>query len=137
MSSPVRPPAFVALVRRIAAGDRSALCILYNALCEPVSDQIRRRLPLPQDVRAVVDAAFVEVWWMARFHGAAVADSEILTWVLGVARQRAAERLRAVGAAARDEGIELTLHQLLRPVASATPAHTAFAPSPPEMRRRD
>jgi hypothetical protein len=134
--SPVYPPAFVALVRRVAAGDRAALRILYNALCEPVSDQIRRGLPLPQDVRAVVDATFVEVWWMARFHVAAVADSDVLTWVLGVARQRATERLRAVGVDARDEGIELTLHRLLRPAAPAMPVRTEYAAPVPGLRRR-
>jgi hypothetical protein len=59
--SPTFSSGFAALVTRIAADDRAALRILYCALCGPIGDQLAPTLPGSADVRAVVEATFVEV----------------------------------------------------------------------------
>ena len=78
------------LIERVAAGDRPALRQLYDTLCDPVHERLRRTLTDPGDVRAVLHATFVEVWWLARFHTGPGEDHP--AWILGIAARRAAER---------------------------------------------
>jgi DNA-directed RNA polymerase specialized sigma24 family protein len=107
----------IALIRRVGTGDRAALQILHADLRGPVSNQACRTLSRAADVQAVVDATFVEVFWMSRFH--ATTDVDVLAWVLEVAAQRATERLRIPHPQAQpchhDEGSRLALQRLLDP----------------------
>jgi DNA-directed RNA polymerase specialized sigma24 family protein len=82
------------LIERIAVGDRTALRLLYGELRETAGVQVGRTLSRNEDVHAVVDATFVEVWWLSRFHTAN--ETDVPAWVNGIARRRAAERFRAM-----------------------------------------
>lgn len=115
---PAYPPTdLVALIRRIGIGDRSALRILHAGLREPVSDWTRRALSRPEDVQAIVDATFVEVYWMSRYH--ATTEVDVLAWVFQIAAQRVTERLRRPDPQLRpchhDEDRRLALRWLLDP----------------------
>ncbi|GAA2574525.1 hypothetical protein GCM10010435_57630 [Winogradskya consettensis] len=100
------------LVSRIAAGDPAALRMLYGALCEAAYREIQRVLSHPHDVEAVVQATFVEVWWLARYH---TQNDDIPAWVTAVAAHRAAERHRVVtsGAHLEEEDNRLILTRIL------------------------
>jgi len=117
IGSALPPSQLIALVRRVETGDRHALRDLHASLREPVSIRVRRTLSRAGDVRAVVDATFVEVFWMSRFH--ATADADVLAWVFDVAARRSAERLLIVHPEAHpryhDEGGRLALAWLLEP----------------------
>jgi DNA-directed RNA polymerase specialized sigma24 family protein len=88
----VTTTALASLIERMAAGDRTALRLLYGELSEPVGVQVGRMFSRDEDVHAVVDATFVEVWCLSRFHTAP--DTDVPAWVNGIASRRAAERRR-------------------------------------------
>ena len=99
------------LVQRVAAGDRIALRLLYIALCDAVREEAGRRLTRYRDVRSVVNATFLEVWWLARFH--CEPGHDVLTWVLGIAGRRAGERARSPRRGTHDERTRLDLARLI------------------------
>ena len=104
-----------ALVERVSRRDRTALRLIYAQLCPSATRTACRTLSRTEDVRAVVQGTFVEVWWMARFHTAA--DVDITAWVLGIAARRAGERARArepeAGWAVENERHRLEIDALL------------------------
>jgi len=120
---PQRPPAeLIALVRRVESGDRDALRVLHADLLGSASDRARRTLSRDADVREVVDATFVEVFWMSRFHAAS--DLDVLAWVLDIVVRRATECL-LTPPCHDDEGSRLALAWLLGPAHTRVgPAHT-------------
>ncbi|MFI1988241.1 sigma factor [Actinoplanes sp. NPDC020271] len=78
------------LVDRVARRDRRAFVALYEALCRPVTQVACRMLCRDEDVRAVVQGTFVEVWWMARFHTGA--GTRVAAWTERIAIRRALDR---------------------------------------------
>jgi len=102
---------FTDLVRRVAASDRSALRLLYIALCGAVREEAGQRLARYSDVRAVVNATFLEVWWLARFH--CRPGDDVLAWVIDIACRRAAERVRTPRRGSHDERTRLDLARLI------------------------
>jgi DNA-directed RNA polymerase specialized sigma24 family protein len=84
---------FTSLIERMAAGDKTALRLLYGELSESAGDQVGRIFSRADDIRAVVNATFVEVWWLSRFHP--TADTNVRAWVDGIAARRTAERHRS------------------------------------------
>ncbi len=115
-SAPIYPPAsLTALAERVAVGDRPALQQLYGTLRDPAHDEVRRTFSATGDIRAVLHATFVEVWWMARFH--TTSGDDISAWVLGIAARRAAERRHLPRTSAElehdDETSRLTFERLL------------------------
>jgi len=115
-----QPTDFLALIRRMGMGDRAALQVLHTALREPISDRASRALSRAGDVQAVVDATFVEAFWMSRFYDPT--DVDVLAWMHKIANQRATERLRLADPPIRprhdDESTRLTLHRLLDPASA-------------------
>jgi DNA-directed RNA polymerase specialized sigma24 family protein len=133
------PASLAALTERIAVGDRSALQQLYDALRVPLHDEVSRTLTGTGDVRAVLHASIVEVWWMARFHTTAGDDTE--AWILGIAARRAAERCSVSRHTAQldldDETSRLTFEGLLgEPLRVPRPEPASVSDGPPETANR-
>lgn len=89
-----------ALLRQVAARDArsaAAMAELYKALCGAVFGFVRQRLYTADDhaVQEVVVDTMHEVWKAAERFGA---QSAVKTWVLGIARHKLLDSLRAQGA---------------------------------------
>jgi RNA polymerase sigma-70 factor (ECF subfamily) len=97
-----------ALVRTIAArneGSEAAMAGLYRALHGQVFAFVRRRWGMADDheVQAVVGDTLYEVWRAAgRFTG----ESQVRTWVLGIARHKMLDALRQGKAGLAHDDIE-------------------------------
>jgi DNA-directed RNA polymerase specialized sigma24 family protein len=79
-----------ALLTRVAQADRAAFASLHRRLRPDLATQLAS-VPLDQaDAAAVVDATFVEIWWLARRRTGRATDA--LAWVRGIAARRAADR---------------------------------------------
>lgn len=98
--SPVLLPDLLAdLVRRAAAGERSALRGIYDRLAARVLAVGRAVLGDGAEAEDVVQETFVEVWRRASEFDATRGTPE--AWVLVIARSRALNRRRARGSAGR------------------------------------
>jgi RNA polymerase sigma-70 factor, ECF subfamily len=108
-----------ALVAAVARGDREALRGLYDRLSGHALAVALRVLSSRPEAEEVVQDAFIEVWTRAAQFDAARGSAR--TWVLSIARNRAIDRLRSRGVAARvADGIRA------EPIASgATPLENA------------
>jgi RNA polymerase sigma-70 factor (ECF subfamily) len=79
------------LIERIAQGDRSALKALYERHQGKLFNFIRGRLDDPFEAADVMQDTFIEVWRSeTRYRG----RSAVATWIYGIARNKAVDRIR-------------------------------------------
>lgn len=82
------------LLRRVGASDREALKALYERHSDALHRFLRYRLRDPFDAGDVVQDVFLEIWrTAARFEG----RSSARTWIFGIARNKAVDRMRRRG----------------------------------------
>lgn len=83
-----------AVLARIAAGDRLAMRMLYDRMSSPLYRFLQVRMRDRFEAADVMQETFLEVWrGAARFEG----RSSVRTWIYGIARNRAVDRLRRSG----------------------------------------
>ena len=81
----------LALVGRVAAGDRSALECLYHSYYPRLASFLWRSIGRREGVEAIINDTFMEVWRGAYNHrGASLVVS---TWMFGIAYRKALEYL--------------------------------------------
>lgn len=81
----------LALLRRIGAGDRTAMRALYEAHSDALHRFLASRLGDAFEAADVAQDTFLEVWRRpGRFEG----RSSFRTWLFGVARNKAIDRIR-------------------------------------------
>jgi RNA polymerase sigma-70 factor (ECF subfamily) len=81
----------VALLQRVAAGDRNAFSELYRRLQRPLFGYLMKLVREREMVEDVLNETMMEVWRQAaRFEG----RSSVNTWVFSIAHHRAVSRLR-------------------------------------------
>jgi RNA polymerase sigma-70 factor (ECF subfamily) len=79
------------LLRRVGAGDRTALKMLYERHSDALFGFLRVRLRDPFEAADIMQEVFLEIWRAAgRFEGRSAAR----TWIFGIARNKAADRVR-------------------------------------------
>ncbi len=79
------------LLKRIVGGDRAAMKLLYERHSDALYHFIRARLRDPFEAGDVVQEVFLEIWRSAgRFEGRSAAR----TWIFGIARNKAVDRIR-------------------------------------------
>jgi RNA polymerase sigma-70 factor (ECF subfamily) len=84
----------VELVRRMAAGDETALTDLYGRYAARVLGFLAAMASDRADAEEVLQDTFVAAWQAARrFRG----ESQVRTWLLGIARHRMRDRRRRRG----------------------------------------
>lgn len=82
------------LLRRIGVGNGAALAELYERHSESVRRFLSYRLRDPFEAEDLAQEVFLEIWRSAaRFEG----RSEPRTWIFGIARNKAVDRLRRGG----------------------------------------
>jgi RNA polymerase sigma-70 factor (ECF subfamily) len=81
------------IVRRMAAGDGSALAALYDRYARPVYSLSARILADNDEAQDVVQEVFSQAWAQAGRYD--VGRAPVLTWLLVMARTRSIDRLRA------------------------------------------
>jgi RNA polymerase sigma-70 factor (ECF subfamily) len=80
-----------ALLRRIASGDRAAMRTFYERHSAPLHHFLRARLGDAFEAADVMQETLLEVWRSAgRYEG----RSSARTWVYGIARNKAIDRIR-------------------------------------------
>jgi RNA polymerase sigma-70 factor (ECF subfamily) len=131
------------LLTAVARGERASLRALYDRLSAHALAVALRVLGSRSEAEEVVQDVFMDVW--ARATQFDPARGAARTWILSMARNRAIDRLRSRGAAAR--AVDGAFAQALTaPVADATPLEkaeqrqareriqAALAELPPEQR---
>lgn len=83
----------LSVVRRIAAGDESALAALYDSWAQPVYSMVAHLLKDADGTEDVVEETFWQVWQRAASYDAS--RGTVRTWILTIARSRALDRLRS------------------------------------------
>ena len=84
----------LALLQRIANGDKQALAELYRLMEKPVYRFIQSRLNDPFESSDILHDVFMEVWRSAdRFEG----RSKLQTWIFGIAYRKVIDRHRKAG----------------------------------------
>ena len=84
----------LALLAAVAKGDEEALNALYRKLSRKIYAFAMRRLSTPEAAEEAVVETMYEVWRHAsRFAG----QSQVSTWVLGIARHKLLDKLRQRG----------------------------------------
>jgi RNA polymerase sigma-70 factor (ECF subfamily) len=79
------------LLERVGAGDKAALKALYERHSDALFRFIRSRLRDPFEAGDVMQEVFLEIWRAAsRFEGRSAAK----TWIFGIARNKAVDRMR-------------------------------------------
>lgn len=79
------------LIRRIAAGEQSALRSLYDVYANHLSSFVQNYLADPQEAADIVHETMLEVWRNAdRFKG----KSTVKSWVFSIARNKAIDHNR-------------------------------------------
>lgn len=90
----------VALLQRVAAGDRNAFAELYRRLQRPLFGYLMKLVREREMVEDVLNETMMEVWRQAaRFEG----RSSVNTWVFSIAHHRAVSRLRKKRETSLDE----------------------------------
>jgi len=92
---PDRPADDATLVGRIAAGDEAAFVIAYDRHSSFVFASVTRFLGDREAAAEVVQDTFVALWTRASQFDAKAGS--LLGWLLGIARHRAIDRMRAEG----------------------------------------
>jgi DNA-directed RNA polymerase specialized sigma24 family protein len=77
-------------LRRIAAVDRTAFVLLYDAMSGQVRRQVAAALASGDAVDAVVAATFLQIWWLAPLYRPD--DADVPAWISGIAASRIADR---------------------------------------------
>ena len=75
----------ITLIKMVAAEDESAFEALYNKYAHTVQAFISLRLSCDEDVRDVFADTWLGCWRSAKTFRA---DSQVLTWILGIARRQ-------------------------------------------------
>ncbi len=92
-------PTLSGLLRRVAQRDHAAFTAMYDLLGGEIGERVGAQLCDPRQRAAVVDATFVELWWLASAH----ADcSDSMAWVHAVADTRSREVLQRTEVPERD-----------------------------------
>ncbi len=94
-----------ALVRRMAAGDESALGLLYDRWSPLLHSVARRIVTDPDDAEEVVEEAFWQAWRQAGRYEAG--RGGVSTWLTMIVRSRALDRVRARGRIREERWAEL------------------------------
>ncbi|WP_424934484.1 RNA polymerase sigma factor [Amaricoccus macauensis] len=82
------------LIRQVGAGDKLAMKALYERHSDALFHFLRFRLGDAHEAADVMQEAFLEVWRNAgRFEG----RSSAKTWIFGIARNKAIDRMRRRG----------------------------------------
>lgn len=84
----------VALIRRIAAGDRQAFSDFYDRYATLAFPMIRRIVAQPAEAEEVLQELFWQVWVEARSYDENRGSPE--AWLLNRARSRAIDKLRSI-----------------------------------------
>lgn len=84
----------VALIRRIAAGDREAFSDFYDRYATLAFTLIRRIVGQPADAEEVLQEVFWQAWRDARAYDEGRGSPE--AWILNRARSRAIDKLRSI-----------------------------------------
>jgi len=93
--------AAVALLRRIGQGDEQAFVEIFRAINRRVILFALRRLGNRQDAEEVLNDTAMELWrHPERFRG----DSKVMTYVLGIANNKASSLLRSRGCPEEEPG---------------------------------
>jgi RNA polymerase sigma-70 factor (ECF subfamily) len=89
-----------ALLRRVAQGDQAAYRVLYELMAGRMYAFLRRMLSNSATADEVFSDAFYEVWRLAgQFRG----DSKVMTWALGIARNKALMAIRSAGSVTHED----------------------------------
>lgn len=100
-----RQPDCADLVKRLAAGDQSALSALYDATSRMVYGLAVRILGDPRDAEEITLDVYTQAWRQVARYDASRGDP--VTWLLTLTRSRAIDRLRARGGAKkREQGLD-------------------------------
>jgi len=96
----------VEMMRRLACGDRDALSEVYDATATLLFSLSFRILGNTQEVEEVVQEVFVQIWIKAALYDAELGNP--VHWIIGIARNRSIDRLRARQRQARmlDQALE-------------------------------
>lgn len=85
---------YVPVVRRLSAGDRAALEVLYARFATPLFRYLLTLTPDRQVAEEILQDTFVAVWRGAdTFAG----RSTVQTWIFGIGRRQASKALRRLG----------------------------------------
>ncbi len=88
------------LIKRIAAGDREAMRVLFNKHNAPVFRYLKRMVRNDALADDLINDVFLDVWQQAgRFEG----RSSVSTWLIGIARFKALSALRKPRHSSLDE----------------------------------
>jgi RNA polymerase sigma-70 factor (ECF subfamily) len=94
MTQPVDDELACRLIGRVALRDEAAFTDLHRLLARRIFAFVMRRLPDEYAAQTVVVDTMLQVWnSAARFRG----ESRVSSWVLGIARLKSLEYLRAQG----------------------------------------
>jgi RNA polymerase sigma-70 factor (ECF subfamily) len=106
----------IRVVRRMAAGESSALGIFYDRWSREVYATAISILRVAQDAEEVVEDTFWQAWTQASRFDAS--RGQVRSWVLSIARTRALDKLKSV-VRRREEQLESAPPELLAKEASA------------------
>ena len=79
------------LLQRIGAGDKAAMKLLYERHSDALYHFLRTRLRDPFEAADVMQEVFLEIW---RTAGRFEARSAAKTWIFGIGRNKAVDRMR-------------------------------------------
>ncbi|MFN7183151.1 MAG: RNA polymerase sigma factor [Thermomonas haemolytica] len=96
----LQPPHDRHLLERTAAGDQDALRQILDLHGQAVFAFALRRLGSPEDARDVLNDTLLALWQQA--HRSLAKTSSLRAWLLGIARHKIADILRARGQAWRE-----------------------------------
>ncbi len=100
----IDPDLAIGLLRRIAQRDQKAFAELFHIINRRVFQFALHRLGQRQDAEEVLNDTALELWrHPERFRG----DSSFMTYVLGIANNKAGSLLRSRGRPEKDPGDEL------------------------------
>lgn len=89
-----RPPGsarpYADTLARVAAGDGTALAVLYDDFAEVVRGLARQQLHRAADAGPITDAVFLEIRWLATVPPST--SSGVLAWILDIAQRRIHDR---------------------------------------------
>lgn len=92
--SPDRDALLRLLLERVAQRNEAALADLYRQMNRPICAYALRRLSDPVAADEIVVETMYEVW---RHAGRFAGQSQVTTWILGIARHKVLDRLRRLG----------------------------------------
>jgi hypothetical protein len=103
------------LIDLISRGSVPAFVALFDRTSESVRVLLAADLTDAGQIRRILAASYIEVWWLAGCHQAR--DADVIGWITGIARRRTTEAVRVPADAVsgpRPTYAELELMALLR-----------------------